>query len=65
VEVALDQLDDAFKTGMSANVEILGEKRDKAMSIPLEALQRKDGAVVPIASRRTCRRTSSPPPRKA
>ena len=46
VEVALDSLDDAFKTGMSANVEILGEKRDKAMSIPLEALQRKDGAVV-------------------
>ncbi len=46
VEVALDQLDEAFRTGMSANVEILGEKRDKAMSIPLEALQRKDGQVV-------------------
>src|SRR4029079_6381882 len=46
VEVALDQLDPAFRTGMSANVEILGEKRDKAMSIPLEALQRKDGQVV-------------------
>ncbi len=28
---------------MSANVEILGEKRDKAVSIPLEALQRRDG----------------------
>ena len=28
---------------MSANVEILGEKRDKALSIPLEALQRRDG----------------------
>ncbi|MEO8503992.1 MAG: efflux RND transporter periplasmic adaptor subunit [Acidobacteriota bacterium] len=46
VEVALDQLDEAFRTGMSANVEILGEKRDKALSIPLEALQRKDGDVV-------------------
>jgi len=46
VEVALDQLDPAFRTGMSANVEILGEKRDQAMSIPLEALQRKDGQVV-------------------
>ncbi len=31
---------------MSANVEILGEKRDKAISIPLEALQRKDGETV-------------------
>ncbi|HYB53925.1 MAG TPA: efflux RND transporter periplasmic adaptor subunit [Thermoanaerobaculia bacterium] len=46
VEVTLDQLADAFRTGMSANVEILGEKRDKAISIPLEALQRKDGETV-------------------
>ena len=46
VEVALDELSDAFRTGMSANVEILGEKREKATSIPLEALQRKDGQPV-------------------
>jgi multidrug efflux pump subunit AcrA (membrane-fusion protein) len=31
---------------MSANVEILGEKRDKAISIPLEALQKRDGKTV-------------------
>jgi multidrug efflux pump subunit AcrA (membrane-fusion protein) len=31
---------------MSANVEILGQKRDKAVSIPLEALQRRDGKTV-------------------
>jgi multidrug efflux pump subunit AcrA (membrane-fusion protein) len=46
VEVAIDELGAAFRTGMSANVEILGEKRDKAVSIPLEALQKKDGKVV-------------------
>ena len=46
VEVALDELTDAFMTGMSANVEILGEKRDKAVSVPLEALQRRDGQTV-------------------
>ena len=46
VEVALEKLDPAFRTGMSANVEILGERRDQALSIPLEALQRKDGQVV-------------------
>jgi HlyD family secretion protein len=46
IEVALDHLDDAFRTGMSANVEILGEKRASALSIPLEALQRRDGATV-------------------
>ena len=31
---------------MSANVEILGEKRDKAVSVPLEALQRRNGQTV-------------------
>src|SRR6187397_2791456 len=46
VEIALDQLDDAFRTGMSANVEILGESRPKTLSIPLEALQRRDGKTV-------------------
>ncbi|WP_257308704.1 efflux RND transporter periplasmic adaptor subunit [Geothrix fuzhouensis] len=46
VEVALDELTEAFRTGMSANVEILGERRDKAVSVPLEALQRRDGQTV-------------------
>jgi RND family efflux transporter MFP subunit len=46
IEVTLDELEDAFKTGMSVNVEILGAKRDKAVSIPLEALQKRDGQTV-------------------
>jgi len=46
IEISLDDLAEAFKTGMSANVEILGEKRDKAVSIPLEALQKRDGKTV-------------------
>ncbi len=46
VEVGLDELTDAFRTGMSANVEILGDRREKVLSVPLEALQRKDGATV-------------------
>ena len=46
IEVALAQLDPAFRTGMSANVEILGEQRAKALSIPLEALQRREGQTV-------------------
>ena len=46
VEVTPSELADSYRTGMSANVEILGEKRDKAVSIPLEALQRKDGNTV-------------------
>jgi HlyD family secretion protein len=46
IEVALNELTPAFRTGMSANVEILGDKKDKAISIPLEALQRRDGKTV-------------------
>jgi RND family efflux transporter MFP subunit len=46
VEITLDELAEAFRTGMSANVEILGERRDKAVSIPLEALQKRDGKTV-------------------
>ena len=46
IEVALDNLDEAFRTGMSANVEILGERRARALSIPLEALQRREGETV-------------------
>jgi len=46
IEVTLDDLEDSFRTGMSANVEILGEKRAKAVSIPLEALQKREGKTV-------------------
>lgn len=46
IEVTLDELTEAFHTGMSANVEILGERRAKAVSIPLEALQKRDGQTV-------------------
>ena len=46
VEITLDDLSESFRTGMSANVEILGEKRADALSIPLEALQKRDGATV-------------------
>jgi multidrug efflux pump subunit AcrA (membrane-fusion protein) len=46
IEVALEHLDESFRTGMSANVEILGDRRDAALSIPLEALQRRDGETV-------------------
>lgn len=46
VEVALDELGASFRTGMSANVEILGDRRAGTLSIPLEALQKRDGETV-------------------
>ena len=42
----IDELSDVYRTGMSANVEILGQKRAQALSIPLEALQRREGQTV-------------------
>jgi multidrug efflux pump subunit AcrA (membrane-fusion protein) len=50
VEVALDHLEDSLRTGMSANVEILGDRREDAVSVPLEALHRRDGQAVAPAS---------------
>ena len=64
IEVALDELGDAFRTGMSANVEILGEKRDKAISIPLEALQKRDGKTVAYRLKAEPRARSSSPSAK-
>jgi len=46
LELALHRQDDAFRTGMTANVEILGEKRAGALTMPLEALQRRDDRLV-------------------
>lgn len=46
VEVGLDEHADVFRTGMSANVEVLGVKREKALSVPLEALQKREGDTV-------------------
>jgi RND family efflux transporter MFP subunit len=46
VEITPSELADSYKTGMSANVEILGERRAKAVSIPLEALQKREGQTV-------------------
>lgn len=46
VEIGLDELADTFRTGMTCNVEILGDRRDQALSVPLEALQRREGQTV-------------------
>jgi multidrug efflux pump subunit AcrA (membrane-fusion protein) len=52
LEIAVDDLADCFRTGMSANVEILGERRENALSVPLEALQRRDNRTVVYRLRR-------------
>jgi multidrug efflux pump subunit AcrA (membrane-fusion protein) len=55
IEIQPDELNKHFRTGMSANVEILGEKRDNALSIPLEALQRNEGQTVAYQLKKSLR----------
>jgi len=52
IEIALDGQMESLRPGMSANVEILGDHRARALSVPLEALQRRDGQTVVYRLRR-------------
>jgi HlyD family secretion protein len=42
VEVAIDRQGAELRTGMTANVDILGEKREKVLTVPVEALFRRE-----------------------
>jgi len=42
VEIAIDRQGAELRTGMTANVDIIGEKREKVLTVPVEALFRKD-----------------------
>ena len=47
VEVTLDTLGKELRTGMTANVVIKGERADKVLAVPIEAVfHRDDGEVV-------------------
>jgi HlyD family secretion protein len=42
VEIAVDRQGAELRTGMTANIDVLGERRDKVLTVPVEALFRKD-----------------------
>jgi HlyD family secretion protein len=42
VEIAIDRQGAELRTGMTANIDVLGERREKVLTIPVEALFRKD-----------------------
>jgi HlyD family secretion protein len=42
VEIAMDRQGAELRTGMTANVDILGEKREKVLTVPVEALFRRE-----------------------
>jgi len=44
VEIAIDRQGAELRTGMTANVDVMGERKDKVLTVPVEALFRKDDA---------------------
>jgi HlyD family secretion protein len=42
VEVAIDRQGAELRTGMTANVDVLGERREKVLTVPVEAIFKKD-----------------------
>jgi HlyD family secretion protein len=42
VEIGVDRQGAELRTGMTANIDIVGEKREKVLTVPVEALFRKD-----------------------
>jgi HlyD family secretion protein len=46
VEIAVDRQGAELRTGMTANVDVLGEKRAQVLTLPVEALFRKEDAEV-------------------
>src|SRR5262249_8027710 len=42
VEIAMERQGAELRTGMTANVDILGEKREKVLTVPVEALFRRE-----------------------
>jgi HlyD family secretion protein len=50
VEIAIERQGAELRTGMTANIDIVGEKREKVLTVPVEALFKKDEAPKQAAS---------------
>src|SRR4029450_1613602 len=46
VEIAIDRQGNELRTGMTANIDVVGEKRAKGLAGPVEAIFKKDEAEV-------------------
>jgi HlyD family secretion protein len=42
VEISIDRQGAELRTGMTANIDVIGDKREKVLTVPVEALFRKD-----------------------
>jgi multidrug efflux pump subunit AcrA (membrane-fusion protein) len=46
VEIEVDRQGAELRTGMTANIDVVGERREKVLTVPVEALFRKDDSEI-------------------
>src|SRR6266550_1077638 len=46
VEIRLDAQGRELRSGMTANIEVVGERKDKVLTVPVEAVFQRDGAEI-------------------
>jgi HlyD family secretion protein len=60
VEIGVDRQGAELRTGMTANIDVLGEKREKVLTVPVEALFRRDEKEVVYLKKPPAPKAASP-----
>jgi HlyD family secretion protein len=61
VEIAIDRQGAELRTGMTANIDVVGEKREGVLTVPVEALFRKDEAEIVYIKKAPAPKTAESP----
>jgi HlyD family secretion protein len=61
VEISIDRQGAELRTGMTANIDVVGEKVQKVLTVPVEALFRKDDKEVVYLKKAAAPKTNEPP----
>jgi HlyD family secretion protein len=61
VEIAIERQGAELRTGMTANIDIVGEKRAKVLTVPVEAIFKKDETEVVYVKKPEAPKTSASP----
>jgi HlyD family secretion protein len=62
VEIRLDAQGKELRSGMTANIEVVGERKDKVLTLPVEAVFQRDGAEIVYVKKKLD--PNAPPPVK-
>jgi HlyD family secretion protein len=63
VEIRLDAQGRELRSGMTANIEVTGERKDKVLTVPVESVFQRDGGEVVYVKKKLD--PNAPPPTKA